>query len=236
MSTGSPDNRNYRFYGRRQGHALRPARRRLVETLLPDLRLALPEDGALINLDALFGEPKRAYWIEIGFGAGEHLAALAAQNPDVGFVGCEPFINGVASMLSHIETEGLTNIRIYDDDARHLLPSLPDAGFERVYLPYADPWPKLRHHRRRFVQPDTVDAFARILSDQGEFRFASDFMNYIRWTLAHVADHPEFRWMAKGPEDWRTRPGDSIETRYEAKAKKAGSQCAYLRFVRRPRS
>lgn len=174
--------------------------------------------------------------MEIGFGGGEHLAALAAQYPTVGFIGCEPFVNGVASLLAHIEAKSLSNIRIYDDDARHILPFLPDAGLERLYLPYADPWPKTRHHRRRFVQTETVEAFARVLKDAGEFRFASDFMNYVRWTLDHVTVHPAFQWVAQGPEDWRTRPDDSIETRYEAKARKAGSSCVYLRFKRTPRS
>jgi len=229
------DHKDYRFYGRRQGHPLRPARRKLVEGLLPELRISIPADGTPIDVPSLFGETKRAYWIEIGFGGGEHLAAIAEANPDVGFIGCEPFINGVSSLLAMIHERSLSNIRIYDDDARHLLPLLPDTLFERLYLLYADPWPKKRHNRRRFVQPDILDSFARIIQDAGKFKFASDFMDYVRWTLAHVTVHPDFQWTARGPEDWRIRPVDSIETRYEAKAKKAGSDCVYLDFVRRPR-
>lgn len=236
MSTEADPRKNFRFYGRRQGHALKPARQRLLETLLPRVQLNLPSEGEQVALAKLFPDAKRAYWMEIGFGGGEHLAALAARYPEVGFVGCEPFINGVASLLSHIDRQALSNIRIYNDDARHLLPLLPDASFGRLYLPYADPWPKTRHHRRRLVQSDTVDTFARLLEDNGEFRFASDFMNYVRWTLDHVAGHPDFQWMAEGPDDWRTRPDDSVETRYEAKARKAGSQCVYLTFRRRPRA
>lgn len=235
MNTDPADNEDHRFYGRRKGHALRPARRKLVETLLPELRITLPPDGGVIDLASLFGEEKVAYWMEIGFGGGEHLAAIAAANPDIGFIGCEPFVNGVATLLAQIDAQSLTNIRIYDDDARHLLPALPDAAFQRLYLLYADPWPKKRHNRRRFVQPDTVDTFARLLESGGEFRFASDFMDYVRWVLARTADHPAFQWVAHGPADWRMRPGDSVETRYEAKAKMAGSQCVYLRFARRSR-
>jgi len=235
LSTSNHDNKGYQFYGRRQGHTLRPARRKLIEGPLTDIRVVLPPNNGEIDLAGLFGEEKRAYWMEIGFGGGEHLAAIAAENPDVGFIGCEPFVNGVASLLAHINERSLNNIRIYDDDARDLLPALPDAAFERLYLLYADPWPKKRHNRRRFVQPDTVDAFVRLLVDGGEFRFASDFMDYVRWTLAHTADHPALQWLAQGPSDWRQRPEDSIETRYEAKAKKTGSACAYLQFRRRLR-
>ena len=235
MNTGPNNNKNYQFYGRRQGHSLRPARRKLVETLLPEIGVTLPADGQTIDLPRLFGGERRAYRLEIGFGAGEHLAAMAKANPDIGFVGCEPFVNGVAALLALIDEWSLSNIRIYDNDARDLLPALPDAAFERLYLLYADPWPKKRHNRRRFVQPDTIDAFARLLQDGGAFRFASDFMVYVRWVLARTADHPAFQWTAQDPADWRTRPEGSVETRYEAKARKAGSHCAYLEFARRPR-
>ncbi len=236
LNTGSHDNDDHRFYGRRKGHALRPARRKLVETLLPEIRIARPSGGGVVGLTSLFGGEKSAYWMEIGFGGGEHLAAMAAANPDIGFIGCEPFVNGVATLLAQIEARSLTNIRIYDDDARHLLPALPDAAFQRLYLLYADPWPKKRHNRRRFVQPETVDTFARLLEDGGEFCFASDYMDYVRWVLACTADHAAFQWTAQGPADWRTRPGDSIETRYESKARLAGSHCVYLQFSRQPRN
>jgi len=235
LSNHNRDNKGYQFYGRRQGHTLRPTRRKLIEGSLEDIRVTLPSDGGRVDLSRLFCGGKRAYWMEIGFGGGEHLAAIAAQNPDIGFIGCEPFINGVASLLSHIDRQSLDNIRIYADDARNLLPVLPDAAFERLYLLYADPWPKKRHNRRRFIQPETVSEFARLLRDGGEFRFASDFMDYVRWALDHTMAHPEMKWLAQGPSDWRDRPVDSIETRYEAKAKKAGSKCVYLGFRRQPR-
>ncbi len=236
MNTKPGGSKDYQFYGRRQGHALRPARRKLVETILPELRVVPPPDGNAIDLGHLFGEEKRSYRLEIGFGAGEHLAAMAAANPDIGFIGCEPFVNGVAALLALINERSLSNIRIYNDDARDLLPALPDAAFERIYLLYADPWPKKRHNRRRFVQPDAVDTIARLLRDGGSFRFASDFMDYVRWVLRCTVTHPAFQWTAQGPADWRTRPDGSVETRYEAKAKQAGSNCVYLEFLRRPRN
>lgn len=232
MISDNDKSQHFQFYGRRHGHTLKPARRKLVDTLLNDLRVPLPTESGILDVAGMFGETKKEYWMEIGFGGGEHLAALAEKYPDIGFIGCEPYVNGVASLLSHVHKRSLSNIRIYDDDARHLLPSLPDDVFERLYLLYADPWPKKRHNRRRFIQPDTLNHFARLIKDGGEFRFASDYMDYIRWTLAHVMAAPDFDWMAGDSEDWRTRPQDSIETRYEAKARKAGARCVYLSFKR----
>ena len=218
-----------RFYGRRKGHQLREGRRRLVEEVLPRLRVpaALPE-----NLQSLFAGPVTDIWLEIGFGAGEHLIHQAAANPGVGFIGADPFINGVARVLADAEGLGLTNIRIHADNARLLLGCLPEASIGRVFLLFSDPWPKRRHHKRRFVTPDTLDALARILKPGGEFRFASDHAGFQRWTLAHVLAHAAFRWTATGPGDWRIRPADAIATRYEAKALAAGRRCVYLRFER----
>jgi tRNA (guanine-N7-)-methyltransferase len=207
-----------------------------METVLPRIRVPLPDDSSTLSLDGLFDGPKRAYWMEIGFGSGEHLAALAEANPDIGFIGCEPFINGVAALVSVIDERKLENIRIFDDDVNLLFASLPDACFDRIYLPYADPWPKTRHHRRRMVQPNTVVTFSRLLQDDAEFRFASDHMPYIQWTLGHVTDNSDFQWLARSAADWRTRPTDSIETRYEAKARGKGSACVYLQFRRRGRA
>jgi tRNA (guanine-N7-)-methyltransferase len=206
-----------------------------METVLPRVRIEIPDDQGALDLATLFGSPKSAYWMEIGFGSGEHLAALAEAHPEIGFIGCEPFINGVAAMVAAIEERGLDNIRLFDDDVNMLFASLPDAGFQRIYLPYADPWPKTRHHRRRMVQPGTVRTFSRLLADGGEFRFASDHMPYVQWTLAYLTDNSDFQWLARGPGDWRDRPADSIETRYEAKARRKGSACVYLQFKRDPR-
>ncbi len=207
-----------------------------METVLPRLRIVVPPDQETLDFDRLFGMQKSEYWMEIGFGSGEHIASLAERYPDIGFIGCEPFVNGVAALMSSIEERNLTNIRVFDDDVNKLFASLPDARLQRIYLPYADPWPKTRHHRRRMVQPETLNTFSRMLKDQGEFRFASDHMPYVQWTLAHVTDNPDFKWLAGAADDWRVRPVDSIETRYENKARSRGAKCVYLQFRRVARS
>lgn len=225
-------NTGERFYGRRTGKPLRPGRRRLIDEMLPGLRA---DPAAFTTLDDLFGARKRAYWLEIGFGGGEHLAHMAANNPDVGIVGCEPFVNGVAGLLSHIDERRLTNVRIWDDDARDLLPVLPDAAFERLFLLHPDPWPKTRHHRRRFINTENLDTIARLLIDGGAFRFAHDHMDYIRWTLAHTNAFDKLVWTAESPADWRERPVDAIRTRYEAKARRKGAAIVYLNYRRASR-
>jgi len=231
----SGDDRRPRWYGRRHGHRLRRNRQDLLTTLLPELRVDLPSDGGLLDLDRLFAGPVADFWLEVGFGAGEHLAAQARANPDVGIIGCEPFVNGVASLLARVRDENLTNIRILDDDARLLFDALPDARIGRAFTMFSDPWPKKRHHRRRFLSPETLDSLARILGDGAELRFASDHMGYVSWALRHVTGHRDFLWPARGPGDWRRRPDDGFETRYESKARIRGATCVYLSFLRRPR-
>lgn len=229
------DHPRFHRYGRRRGHRLRPGRRRLIETLLPQLRVEPSEDGARLDLVRLFGRPPRRLWLEVGFGAGEHLAAQAEAHQDVDFIGCEPFVNGVATLLSRIDAAGLTNIRILDDDARPLLAALPEAAVDRVFILFPDPWPKTRHHKRRIIAPPTLEALARVMADGAELRFASDDMDYVRWTLDHICRHGAFAWTARRPADWRHRPADAVETRYEAKARAGGATCVYLIFRRRPR-
>jgi tRNA (guanine-N7-)-methyltransferase len=201
---------------------------------LPSLRVALPGAGAL-DLQHLFPDPVEDVWLEIGFGAGEHLAALAARHPTIGFVGCEAFVDGVASLVQRLELSRGRNVRIFDDDARLLLAVLPEASLGRVFVLFPDPWPKKRHHRRRLIQRETIEFFARALKDGGEFRFASDDMSYVRWTLERVGGHPAFAWQARGPGDWRARPADGVPTRYEAKARRRGRAGVFLTFARRPR-
>lgn len=234
-----------RFYGRRKGKRLKAGQAALMETLYPRLRLpraaADPygkgelEAGAVLDPRTFFAKPVRAVWLEIGFGGGEHMAAQAEANPDVGFIGAEPFINGIGKLLRHIDERGLDNIRLYGDDVRPFLDHLPDACLDKVFLLFPDPWPKARHAQRRFVNPANLDAIARLLVDGGEFRVASDDMTYVRWTLRHLPVHPAFRWTAKGPSDWRVRWPDAIESRYEAKAHRCGRVPKYLQFIRRPR-
>jgi tRNA (guanine-N7-)-methyltransferase len=222
------DLRDFRFYGRRKGHELKPGRQHLYTEMLPLLRLpeAIPKD-----LHELFPHPVREVWLEIGFGAGEHLAGQANAHPDIGFIGCEPFINGVAALVAAIAAQKLDAIRIFDDDVRLLLPRLPDAGIGRIFLMFPDPWPKTRHHKRRLIASDTLDQLARIMSPGAELRFASDDPGYVRWTLARMTAHPAFGWTAEGPADWRTRWADATTTRYEIK-RLAGHRPAYLTFRR----
>jgi len=219
------------FYGRRKGHKLRPGRQKLVDDLLPDLSKGLVGDQP-VDLQGLFQKPKQRIWMEIGFGAGEHLAHQAGQYTDVGFIGVEPFVNGVATLLSVISEKKLQNIRLFPDDVRLLLPRLPDGGLDRLFILFSDPWPKKRHHRRRVFSDENMREFARVLSPGGELRFASDDMSYIHQALYLVQRTPKFMWSPKSAVDWRQRPADALETRYEAKARRQGRSSVYLNFLR----
>jgi tRNA (guanine-N7-)-methyltransferase len=207
----------HQFYGRRKGKALRRHHLELMEQLLPKLR---------VDLERPVSETET--WLEIGFGGGEHLAHQAALHPGVGFIGAEPFINGVAKLLAEIERRTLANIRIHDDDARYLLSKLPDASMTRVYLLYPDPWPKARQNKRRFVNADTLAEIARILQPEGLFLFASDIADYVEWTLAEVAADPRFKLAGNSIEPFE----NWLQTRYEAKAKREGRATRYLTYRR----
>jgi len=223
-----------RVYGRRKGKPLKPLRQSTLERVLPRIRVAVP-DGGLLDPRSLFPTRCKDVWLEVGFGAGEHLAANAAANPDVGIIGCEVFINGVASLLRYVDAQKLDNVRVYDDDARRILASLPDRSIARFDLLFPDPWPKARHAKRRFIGPETLDLLARVLTDGAELRVASDDPGYVRWALQHLTRHPAFTWTATGPSDWRSSPPDSAETRYQKKALRAGRMPIFLRFLRIPR-
>jgi len=236
-SRGAPGDRpGVTFYGRRKGHPLRPRAGALVTSLLPRLAVPLPDpDGRGFDPRTLFPDPARPLRVEIGFGRGEHLAAQAAAHPDINFIGCEPFLNGVAGLLMEIDTRGLENVRIFAEDARLLLPALPEAIVDRLDLLFPDPWPKARHNKRRFIGRETLDTLARILTDGAEFRFATDHMDYCRWTLERLAFHSAFQWTAQQAANWRDPPPDWVETRYERKARAGGAACVYLRYRRRAR-
>lgn len=221
------------FYGRRKGRRLRPGRQALLNASLPRLRVELPCEGETITPLSLYHRPMRDVWLEVGFGAGEHLVAQAQAHRDVGFVGCEPFINGVAAAVSEIETRRLDNVRIFDDDARLVLSQLAEESVGRIFVLFSDPWPKSRHNERRFIASANIDAMARVLKDGGQVCFASDHMGYVRWTLDHVTRDARFSWTAREPADWRCRPDDWFPTRYEAKALARGVPPAYLRFERK---
>jgi tRNA (guanine-N7-)-methyltransferase len=222
------------FYGRRRGRPLRAGQRERQTTLLPQLSFSLPENGRL-DPRTLFPTPPREVWLEIGFGSGEHLAEQAAQHPEIGFIGCEVFENGVVKLLGEVERRGLANVRVYADDARPLLAALAPRSVERVFILFPDPWPKPRHHKRRLVASATLDRLAEIMTDGAELRLATDDAGYLSWMLEHITAHPAFRWTARRPADWRERPEDWPATRYEAKARQAGRMPAFLRFERRPR-
>ena len=222
--------RSRAFFGRRKGHPLRPQQAALFETLLPRLAidLAAPPPAPA----SLFPDLVDDVRLEIGFGGGEHLIAEARSNERTGFIGAEPFVNGMAKALSAIAAERLSNIRLYHGDATELVAWLPPGSLARVDLIYPDPWPKRRHWKRRFVQDQSVAAIARVLRPGGEFRFASDIPDYVAWTLSHLIRSRDFAWTAERADDWRQAwPGYS-ETRYEAKAKREGRAPCYLIFRR----
>lgn len=238
MSESNPADRHAdhpHFYGRRQGHKLRPGRRRLIDEVLPTLQLSLETIGPALREGRLFKNPVEDIWFEVGFGAGEHLAGQAQAYPHVGFIGCEPFINGVASLVQTIDQTKINNIKIFNDDARLLLPAFPANSLGRVFVLFSDPWPKTKHHRRRFLNQQTLDQLAALMKDNAELRFASDHPGYIRWTLEHIDRHPNFIWPVKRCQDWQLPPNDWVPTRYEAKARRQGISCTYLRIRRRPR-
>jgi tRNA (guanine-N7-)-methyltransferase len=218
------------FFGRRKGHALKPRQAALFETLLPRLALDLgappPSD-----LTALFDGANVVY-LESGFGGGEHLIAEAERHSTIGFIGIEPFINGMAKALVAIDDRGLSNIRLHHGDATDVLRWLPTASLARFDLLYPDPWPKRRHWKRRFIQTACLAQIARILRPSGEFRFATDWPDYAAWTLRHVAQVPDFEWTAERADDWRLPWPSFTATRYETKAKREGRAPCYLTFRR----
>jgi len=217
-----------RLYGRRQGHALRAGQATLVEELLP--RVAVPESGAL-TAERLFGDD-RPLQVEIGFGAGEHLAGQAEAAPGTGFIGCEPFLNGVVGALGHIRDCALDNVRIHMGDALEVIERLPDASLTRVYLLHPDPWPKARHAKRRMVNHGPLDLIAAKLKPGHEFRLGTDDPTYCRWAMMIMSQRRDFEWTAHGPQDFLNRPADWPETRYERKARRQGHEVWYYIFRR----
>lgn len=218
------------FFGRRKGKRLRDEQAGRIERLLPALRLEL--GAAPMDTATLFAAPIDDVWLEIGFGGGEHLAATAAAYPGVGFIGCEPFLNGVAKLVGEVDQRGLANVRVHDGNASDVLARLPAASVGRVFLLYPDPWPKRKQRKRRFVSDKSLKALARVLKPGGEFRFASDIDDYVGWVLQRIARSPEFVWTAQTADDWRQPFPGWPGTRYEAKAKREGRVPSYLTFRR----
>lgn len=222
------------LFGRRGGRPRRPGRRALLQRRLPELSIEL-EGIAPGELDPrrLFAGAVSDVWLEIGFGGGEHLADQLEAHPDIGILGAEPYLAGVARLLAHAEARGLGNLRIFVDDARLLLEALADASVGRLFTLFPDPWPKMRHRKRRLVSPETVSTATRVLKPGAEWRLATDDPDYARRMLQLLTDSPAFVWLAESADDWRRRPADWPETRYELKARAAGRRPVYLRFRRR---
>jgi tRNA (guanine-N7-)-methyltransferase len=210
-----------RSFGRIKSRTIKPRQAALMDSLLP--RIHVPLEGPI----AVEGET----WLEIGFGGGEHMAAQAERHTGVTILGAEPFQNGVASALRHIDEAGLTNVRIHDGDVRELIARLPDASLARVFILFPDPWPKARHHKRRLVQQDLAADLARVLKPGGRLRFASDWADYVDWSLARFLREPRLAWLGEDAADWRNPPADHVTTRYEEKRL---GDCApvFLDFIR----
>ena len=221
------DNGYGRLYGRSTGHKLRAGQAALLAEALP--RLAVP-DGPL-DAKLLFGDD-RPLQLEIGFGSGEHLAAQAALHPDSGLIGCEPFLNGVVGLLAHLRDDRLSNVRIHMGDALDVLQRLPDASLDRAYLLHPDPWPKVRHAKRRFMNAGQIALVAAKLKSGGELRFGTDHPVYVAHAMAVMQQRPEFTWQASCADDFLERPTDWPETRYERKARRLGHEVWYFRYIR----
>lgn len=222
-----------RSFGRKRARKLTAHKEELQQEVLPRLRATLPEENGKISPASLFDKAYHSYMIEIGFGGGEHLAAQAMAHPGIGFIGCEPFIDGVMKLVTEVEERGLSNIRIHDDDARILLERLKDASLDKVFILFPDPWPKTKHHKRRIVNPHMLALLARVLKPGAELQLASDHADYVEWMLLQLQDHPSFEWLAGRPEDFEREPEGWIKTRYQKKAEKQGIPITFLRFRRR---
>ena len=237
------------FFGRRKGRPLRTQLKTLMQTKLEEVVLPLPygdmeatgtseaprgvvaSDGHL-DLGGLFAHKPHDIYLEIGFGGGEHLAALAAAQPDTGFVGAEPFLNGVASLLRHMDQKALNNIRIWPDDVRLILPKLETASLAGAYVMFPDPWPKRRHASRRILNQSMLDALSRLIRPGGHLRMASDHPTAKIWLLAEAMAHKGFMWKAEKPTDWQNRPDDWPQTRYMAKGVREGRPSSWFDFIR----
>ncbi len=223
-----------RSFGRRRGRRLSARQQSLLDSFLPQLEVDLAEASPQ-SLEALFPLKISEVRLEVGFGGGEHLVWQARNNPDVGFIGCEPYLDGLVKALIAIEEHGLQNVRLFADDVRPLLRWLPEASLQRVYILFPDPWPKKRHAKRRLVSPGLLNLLAKVMVPQAELRIATDIGDYARTALLSIRTSGAFTWQAEGPQDWRERGADWPQTRYEAKARGQGRRCYFLRFLRNSR-
>lgn len=218
-----------RSFGRIRSRTLKPRQAALFDTLLPEIAVPDPEAGPIDPTVVMPGA--REAWLEIGFGGGEHLAEQASRRPEALMIGCEPFLNGVGSVLRHIEERGLKNVRVHAGDARAVMAALPDGSLNRVMILFPDPWPKARHNKRRFVRPETAAEIVRLLKPGGRLRFVTDWKAYADWALEILNATPGLKWTAEAADDWRTAPADHVVTRYEEK-QLGDTAPIFLEFVR----
>jgi tRNA (guanine-N7-)-methyltransferase len=217
------------LYGRSRGKKMRQYHARLVREALPEFEVVPGDFARSANL---FLNAPSEIWLEIGFGGGEHLACQAAARPEIGFIGCEPFINGVAKLLAEIDKRGLSNVRIHSGDAGALIAAMPSGSVSQVFCLYPDPWPKRRHNKRRVVSAAFVSELARVMRPGGQTRFASDVDDYCGWALQRFLNSPAFSWRARQSSDWREPWRDWQSTRYETKAQRDDRTSSYLTFQR----
>jgi tRNA (guanine-N7-)-methyltransferase len=225
MSDTHPDRNRRKLYGRRKGPKLSQRQASLRRTLLSELAYQPGE-----NPRTQFPNSVQELWLEVGFGAGEHLIWQAQHHPQIGMIGAEPYEMGMAKLLTKLEESPLNTVRLYEGDGRDILEKLPDHSLGRFFLLFPDPWPKTRHHKRRFLQMEMLDSLARVLKPGAELRFATDDKSYLPYALERLMAHPAFDWLAEGPSDWKGRPADWPPTRYETKAIKGPP--TFLRFAR----
>lgn len=219
-------------FGRRVGKALGLQKRTLLKELLPVLLPVLPESGELVEPRIWFEAPVKSVCMEIGFGGGEFLAQQVQAHPETGFIGCEPYLNGVASFLREIPPGSYKNVRVWNDDARLLLARLKSGCLDTVFILFPDPWPKKRHHKRRLVSSAMLDILADKIKPGGTLLLATDHPDYAEWMLAHLLQHPAFSWTAKEPSDWKNPPKYWVSTRYEGKTRNEGRPPVFLHFLR----
>ncbi len=224
-----------KFFGRRKGKALTKASQDRFDSILPTVSIEITEN-TVFNAEEIFGNEINELWFEVGFGGGEHMAWQAQNHKHVSIIGCEPYLNGTAKVLKEIEEDEINNIRIYPNDARHIMDKMPDACLDKAFALFGDPWRKYRHRYRRFIGPDNLDRFARILKDGAILRIATDHPIYLQWILRWTPVHPDFEWLDEGPKDWGIRKSDWPETRYERKAVREGRKSSYLTFRRKNRA
>lgn len=231
-ATSAPDS-PIRFYGRRKGKKLRTRLQKALDTVMESAKIALPAGDDAVDPASFFDFTPRETWLEIGFGGGEHLAYQGTENPDIGMIGCEPFLNGIASLCQQMHDRDIQNIRIWPEDARPFMARLKTASIDRCFIINSDPWPKKRHHKRRFIQQETLDELARLLKPGAELRMATDHAGLAAWVMEKTYFHDLFEWTAESAADWRTRPADLPETKFQNKGLKAGRPTVFLHFRRK---